>query len=205
LNAFRYTDFAFRKFFEAARQAPYFEETIFVFIGDHGIDGDAGTQFPRAWTENHLTRYHVPLLFYAPKLLPPRRIHSVASMVDVLPTLAGLMNVPYRNTTFGRDLLQQQAIDGGASNVAFIIDHNDRTIGALRQAHYGVLKPATGKQEVVWADFAAAPTGAAATAPPQQEYSTTANAFYETARYLLLNNKKPPARKATASMLTRAQ
>ncbi|MGH7944121.1 MAG: LTA synthase family protein, partial [Opitutaceae bacterium] len=138
LNAFRYTDFAFRKFFAAARASPYFDDTIFIFIGDHGIGGNAGAQFPAAWTQNNLTRYHVPLLFHGPKFLRPQRIHAVASMVDVLPTIAGLSGVAYRNTPFGRDLLEQQRSDGGAGNIAFIMDHNDRTIGVLKASYYGV-------------------------------------------------------------------
>jgi phosphoglycerol transferase MdoB-like AlkP superfamily enzyme len=198
LNAFRYTDFAFRKFFEAARQSAYFDETIFIFIGDHGIGGDAGPLFPPAWTENHLTRYHVPLLFYAPKILAPQRVHAVASMVDVLPTVAGLANIRYRNTTFGRDLLQQQRIDGGAGNLAFIIDHNDQTIGVVKQPYYGVQKPAGGRHDLVWVDFASTATRDP-TASERQEYQIQASAFYEAARYLLLNNQKAADRKSTTA------
>lgn len=191
LNAFRYTDYCFRKFFDAARDAPYFDDTLFVFVGDHGIGGDAGALFPPAWTSHHLTRYHVPLLFYAPKFLPPQRIHSVASMVDILPTIAGLANVTYRNRTYGRDLLRQQQLDDGASNVAFIIDHNDQTIGVVKQQLYGVQRTG-GRHEVVWADFAA-PSPVGGLAPDdttRAEYEALAHAFHETARYLLLHNHK---------------
>ena len=205
LNAFRYTDFAFRKFFEAARQSPYFDHTIFVFIGDHGIGGNAGDLFPPAWTGNNLTRYHVPLLFYAPKILPPQRVHSVASMVDVLPTLAGLVNLPYRNATFGRDLLERQRVDGGAGNAAFIIDHNDHTIGVLKQPYYGVQKPDGGRHDMVWADFATPASASDVTPAERTEYQAQANAFYETARFLLLNNRKPAERRSGAAVLTRAR
>ena len=37
MNAFRYTDFGFQKFMEAAQKEAYFKNTIFVFVGDHGI------------------------------------------------------------------------------------------------------------------------------------------------------------------------
>ena len=205
LNAFRYTDFAFKKFFEAARQSAYFDNTIFVFIGDHGIGGDAGVSFPAAWTENHLTRYHVPLLFFGPKFLRPERVRAVASMVDVLPTIAGMANLPYRNTTFGRDLLQQQRLDGGAGNMAFIIDHNDQTIGVLKRPYYGVQKPAGGRHDMVWADFGAAPHGRNVKDADRAEYQVQASAFYETARYMLLNNQKPAAGKSGAAVLTRAR
>jgi phosphoglycerol transferase MdoB-like AlkP superfamily enzyme len=199
LNAFRYTDYAFRKFFDAARASPYFNDTIFVFIGDHGIGGNAGTAFPPAWTEHHLTRYHVPLLFYAPRLLQPQRIHSVASMVDVLPTIAGLANVSYRSRTFGRDLLRQQSIDGGAGNVAFIIDHNDRTIGVVKQQWYGVQR--RGADHVIhWADFSSAPSTLPLGNVERADYQTLADAFHETAKFLLLKNKKDIAAKPAGSL-----
>ena len=193
MNAFRYTDYCFKKFFEAARQSPFFANTIFVFTGDHGIDGNAGTMLPPAWTEQELTSYHVPLLFYSPKLIPAQRIHSVASMVDILPTLAGLVNIPYRNSTMGRDLLRQQQLDGGASNAAFIIDRHENVIGLVKQQHFARHRLDGNHPELVWADFNT-PTPAASNAPGE-DYQNLANAFYEVSRYLLLNNKKPDAEK----------
>jgi len=46
------------------------------------------------------------LLFYAPGLLGPgRRVDTVASELDILPTLASLAGVTCLNSTLGRDLL----------------------------------------------------------------------------------------------------
>jgi phosphoglycerol transferase MdoB-like AlkP superfamily enzyme len=193
MNAFRYTDFCFQKFFELARQSPYFANTIFVFTGDHGIDGNAGTMFPRAWTEQELTSYHVPLLYYAPKLIPPQRVHAVASMVDILPTLAGLVNIPYRNTTLGRDLLAQLRRDGGRSNAAFIIDRHENVIGLVKQQHFARHRLDDTHPELVWAEFNSPPP--VTPAPPDEDYQVLANAFYETSRYLLLHNQKSAAAK----------
>lgn len=195
-NAFRYTDFSFRTFIEAARQKPYFDNTIFVFVGDHGIGGNAGTMFPRAWTEQALTAYHVPLLFYAPTLLTPRRIGSVASMLDILPTAAGLVGIGYRNSALGRDLLQQESHDGGRGNVAFIIDHNNKTVGAVQGAHYALRQLDGGRETTVWSDFHSPEQ------PPttfNADLQAQATAFYETARYLLLNNRKPRADSVSTS------
>jgi glucan phosphoethanolaminetransferase (alkaline phosphatase superfamily) len=189
LNAFRYSDYTIRKFIEAAKQSPYFENTLFVFVGDHGIGGNAGTMFPPAWTDQRLTCYHVPLLFYAPKLLAPQRLHAVASQVDVMPTLAALAGLPHRNTTLGRDLLRQQQLDGGRSNAAFIVDHNTKTIGLIRESHYATHHLPTGRHELVWADFTRPmPTGGVKPLPDEQAALT--RGFYETARFLLRNNKK---------------
>jgi phosphoglycerol transferase MdoB-like AlkP superfamily enzyme len=184
LNAFRYTDYGYQKFIEVARKEKYFENTIFMFIGDHGIQGNAGTMFPPAWSDRSLTSYHVPLLFYSPKLLSPQRLHCVASQVDVLPTLAGMANINYTNTTLGRDLVQQHKTDAGSSNMAFIFDPNNNDIGVIKGEWLYMQK----QEKMWWADF----NNAASTASDslKQRYGNYTNALHETARYMLMKNKK---------------
>ncbi len=187
LNAFRYTDFSFRTFMEQAATAPYFDNTLFVFVGDHGIAGDAGTMLPPAFTRNGLTANHVPLLFYA-RNLPAMRLNDLASQVDVLPTIAGIAGIPYNNTAFGRDLLQRHAIDSGAGNRAFILDYNNKRVGNIYNNWY-YSESLQGKQSfLVWAGTGAEPTGIAP--PPTADYKWWSESIYETARYLLLHNKK---------------
>jgi phosphoglycerol transferase MdoB-like AlkP superfamily enzyme len=189
LNAFRYTDFCFRQFIEAAKKEPYFTNTIFAFIGDHGIPGNAGDLFPPAWTEGGLSAYHVPLLFYAPALIPGgHTIGCAASQVDVLPTLAGLARLPvYHNSSMGRDLLKKE--DSCRNNIAFIMDHNNKTIGITNGSWYYSRGITNSREKIVWSNFSAP----AAALPSEKErafYREQTNAFYETARYLLLHNKK---------------
>jgi hypothetical protein len=193
LNAFRYTDFSFRAFIEAARKERYFADTLFVFIGDHGIGGNAGSRFPRSWTEQGLTAFHTPLLFYAPGLLEPRRISSVASMVDVLPTIAGIAGISYRNGSLGRDLLRQEQIDGGASNVAFIIDHHNQTVGVRRGLWYATRRFAGGAARHDWADWRHPAPSLSLVPPPAlaEENETWIDALQQTSRYLLFHNRKP--------------
>jgi phosphoglycerol transferase MdoB-like AlkP superfamily enzyme len=189
LNAFRFTDYCYRQFIEAAKKEKYFSNCIFAFIGDHGIGGNAGTMFPAAWTQNGLTAYHVPMLFYSPSLLPAKRLHCVASQVDMLPTLAGLAKINYRNTTLGRDLLQQYAKDSCRSNTAFIMDHNDNSIGVVNgQLYY--TRNQSGKQEsLVWADYLN--KGELVNNDSVlNRYRELTDAFYQTTRYMLFNNHK---------------
>lgn len=189
LNAFRFTDYCYRKFIEAAQKEKYFDNTIFMFIGDHGINGNASAMFPPAWTDEALTSYHVPLLFYAPKLLKPQRLHCLASQVDVLPTLAGLARMGYRNTTLGHDLMDEYRRDSGRSNMVFIIDPNNADIGVINRSWYYTRNLQSKKEKMVWADFARPETDAGKDSllEVNRKYTT---GFYETARYLLMNNKK---------------
>lgn len=190
LNAFRYTDYCFKKFIDAARKEAYFRNTIFVFIGDHGIAGDASAMLPKAFTDQVLTAEHVPLLFYAPALLQPKKYDVIASQIDVLPTVAGLCKVPHSNTTLGRNLLDsnRMAADSGKSNCAFIIDTERKQIGVIKTPYYysyGVngnsfeqISNIVTNEKVVLTDSL------------RHQYRTMTDAFYETSRYLLLNNKK---------------
>jgi len=104
-NAFRFLDHAIGVFIEGARREPWFADTIFLFYGDHGLPGSA-PHIPPGDQEAGLMHFHVPLLVYGPGLVPGgRRIDTVASELDVLPTAAALAGLPYVNSAFGRDLL----------------------------------------------------------------------------------------------------
>jgi phosphoglycerol transferase MdoB-like AlkP superfamily enzyme len=185
-NAFRYTDFCYRKFMEAAKKEAYFNNTIFVFIGDHGIGGDAGNMFPKAWTQE-LTSMHVPLLFYAPKLFTHQQYNFPVTQCDVLPTVAGLCKIAYTNTTLGRDILSSAIQQNSAVQAAFIYNPDKRRIGIVKDSvfySYGI----NGKMnEQTWS--------ITNNIIPQlshsekDKYFDITEAYYQTARYMLLNNK----------------
>ncbi|HEY4108927.1 LTA synthase family protein [Puia sp.] len=188
MNAFRYTDFGYRSFIEAASKEGYFDNTIFLFVGDHGIPGDASALLPRAWTDQRLTAEHVPLLIYAPKLLAPRRIGGECSQVDVLPTLAGLCGLGYRNTTLGRDILDSARYRG--KELAFIYDPDQFYIGVVRGDYFYRRQLKTGKEEMVSVVNNDPPPAAVIQGPVKQEMARLSDAMYEAARYMLLKNKK---------------
>jgi phosphoglycerol transferase MdoB-like AlkP superfamily enzyme len=194
LNAFRYTDFGYQKFMEAAKKEPYFDNTIFVFVGDHGIRYNGKLEyFPKSWTEQGLTCEHVPLLFYAPKFLLPERIHDVCSQVDVLPTIASLARVSYRNNTFGRDLFDAVSpVKTSNEKYAFIIDHDLKTIGLAGNQYYYLKNLKTGKEDFVSMTGNDPVPVNAATDSIKNYLQQLTGAYYETAKYLLLNNKKKP-------------
>jgi phosphoglycerol transferase MdoB-like AlkP superfamily enzyme len=107
-NGLRFLDHSLGHFFKLARQAAYFKNTIFVMYGDHGVH--APTQIP--WEQLLLAQYHVPLAIYAPGFIKEgRRIDTVASLVDAMPTYLSLMGISYLNTTLGRDLLASRPDD----------------------------------------------------------------------------------------------
>ncbi|HEY4936904.1 MAG TPA: sulfatase-like hydrolase/transferase, partial [Puia sp.] len=187
MNAFRFTDFCFQKFIEATKEEKYFANTIFVFVGDHGIAGDAGNMFPRAWTNERLDVMHVPLLFYSPSLLQPKRVHDFVSQIDLLPTAAGLAKISYRNTTLGRDLL-----DSGYNRekaFSFLYDPDQGYIDLLMGSYLYRSNLHTHKEEM-YSVTGNDPVNPVIIPDTLRKMSTLTTAFYETALYMLLNNKK---------------
>lgn len=184
-NCFRYSDYCFQKFLEAAQKEDYFHNTIFVFVGDHGLAGNATAMYPAIWTDYRLTDEHVPLLFYAPYLLSPQRRKEVVSQVDILPTIAGLLHQSYVNTTLGRDLLDPDK----KNNYAFITN-TAGGIGMITDDFYFTRNINFPDEEMIPMH----PDANKLYSRQQKDsirkkLSIFTNAYFETARYLLMNNK----------------
>jgi phosphoglycerol transferase MdoB-like AlkP superfamily enzyme len=99
-GAVKYTDWAIGKFMEVAAARPWFKDTVFVFIADHTSHGRGRTDLP---PEN----FHIPLIFYSPSHIAPAEIDSIASQIDVAPTLLAMLNVGYTSHFFGQDILTE--------------------------------------------------------------------------------------------------
>ncbi|PTQ69456.1 LTA synthase family protein [Pseudomonas sp. GV071] len=122
LTAMRYSDWALGQFFEKARKAPYFKNTLFVIVGDHGFGSD------EQLTEMDLFRFNVPLLLIGPGIqekFGPLR-HTVGTQIDIVPTIMGRLGGQVRHQCWGRDLLTLPEGDHGI----------------------GVIKPSGGEQTV---------------------------------------------------------
>ncbi|MDW3711361.1 MULTISPECIES: LTA synthase family protein [unclassified Pseudomonas] len=109
LTAMRYSDWALGQFFEKAKQSPYYKDTLFVIVGDHGF----GT--PEQLTDIDLYRFNVPLLLIAPGIQEKfgARTDVVGTQVDVVPTIMGRLGGETRHQCWGRDLLSLAPEDKG--------------------------------------------------------------------------------------------
>ena len=125
LTAMRYSDWALGQFFEKVRKAPFFEETLFVVLGDHGFGG--GEQL----TEMNLSRFNVPLLLIAPGIQEKfgARRDTVGTQVDVVPTIMGRLGGTVRHQCWGRDLLNLPAGDSGFGVIK--PSGNDQTVAIV--------------------------------------------------------------------------
>ena len=187
LNAFRYTDFCYQQFFEAAKKEKYFANTVFIFVGDHGIAGDAKAIYPASWTEQRLSSEHVPLLFYAPALVQPKLVHAACSQIDIMPSVASLLKVPYHNNSMGRNLFDTTST---TEKYAFIIDHETKDIGLVDSQYYFLKNLKTSKTSLVSVVNNDAILPSQKVDSIKNKLGRLTDAYYETARYLLFNNKR---------------
>jgi hypothetical protein len=112
LDAMRYSDWAIGQFIAKARQSPYFQRTIFVFVADHagGYRQDA---------PDPVSSFRVPFIIYAPGIVgEPRRVPAVCSQTDVAPTIMSLLGGSYEHCFFGSSVLDRPAEAGRALMVS---------------------------------------------------------------------------------------
>jgi len=109
LTAMRYSDWALGQFFEKAKKSPYYKDTLFVIVGDHGFGS------PEQLTEMDLFRFNVPLLLIGPGVREKfgERRDTVGTQIDVVPTIMGRLGGSSRQQCWGRDLLTLPEGDAG--------------------------------------------------------------------------------------------
>ncbi len=124
-GAVQYTDHAIRQLIEDARSHEWFDDTIFIVVGDH-CASSAGRR------DLNVAKHHIPLILYSPKHIAPRHNDRVASQIDLAPTLLALLNFDYTARFFGHDL------EGPGTDRALI--GNYQTLGLLEPGELSALK-----------------------------------------------------------------
>ncbi len=98
---YQYSDWTIKHFFDLAKKQPWFDQTIFVLMADHGQNFDPTYEMP-------LSYHHIPLYFYAPNWIQPEVRNQIVLQMDVFPTLMHFLNRSYENKTMGLDLLKDK-------------------------------------------------------------------------------------------------
>ena len=184
LTAMRYADWTLGQFFAKVQESSYFNETLFVLLGDHGFC------VPQQLTDIELLRFHVPLLLLAPDLQDQfgSKNSIVSTQVDVVPTIMGLLGKPFLHHCWGRNLLNVADDDPGFGIIK--PSGSDPTVAMLRGERI-LVKPPDGHNPQLY-NFKLYPQPQAQVYNKQtcaNEMETTLNAYVQTAMDALLTNR----------------
>lgn len=95
-NAVKYADHALGQFIDRAKASSYWADTLFLVVADHDTRVYGNELVP-------IGKFHIPGVILGADVVP-RRIDSVASQIDLAPTLMSLMGVDSEHPFLGRDL-----------------------------------------------------------------------------------------------------
>ena len=96
-QAVEYADWAMNRFLAMASEREWFDDTLFVIMGDHGRAITSDFEIPESLN-------HVPLLFYSPKHIAPEVRSDLVAQMDVAPTVLSMLGLEYDNRSIGIDL-----------------------------------------------------------------------------------------------------
>ncbi|MCB0361312.1 MAG: sulfatase-like hydrolase/transferase, partial [Bdellovibrionales bacterium] len=189
-NSLRFSDFSLGHFMNLAKESKYFDNTLFVVIGDHGLPDLGAAHLSPGERFYHLTRFHVPLLMYHPHWGNPEFIDTLATEPDVLVSLASLTGHKTLVRNLGRDLWDPRF---NQTRYAFhyVYYRSPPHIALLDDQYYLLAEPShiMGLFDVGGGN----PEKDLQSQLPErtQMMSDLTFGLYETARYLLYNNPNP--------------
>ena len=97
-----FTDFCIGQVIQKLKQLGLYDSSLIVLTGDHGeMLGEHGEQEHTYFIYESAIK--VPLLFKLPGRSRPRRISDIAGLIDIAPTICGLLNIDTDHMQ-GRDL-----------------------------------------------------------------------------------------------------
>ncbi|WP_202210889.1 LTA synthase family protein [Pseudomonas paraversuta] len=182
LTAMRYSDWALGQFFEKARKEPYFKETLFVVVGDHGFGNE------QQISEMDLGRFNVPLLLIGPGIQEKfgARNDTVGTQVDIVPTIMGRLGGEFRQQCWGRDLLTLPEGDKGTGVIK--PSGSDQTVAVISGDHL-LVQPKDMLAKVWQYKLGANPEAKVVTdSPDEAELKKKLESFLQTATKSLMDN-----------------
>lgn len=138
-GAVKYTDYAIHKFLKVSESKPWFHNTIFVIVADHGVGGRGTTEIP-------MELYHIPFFIYSPMNIKAQKVERLSSQIDVAPTLLAIMNFKYDSKFFGKNILdmtpeEERAVLGTYSTLGFYTKGTLVSLGVNKSVSFNKYDP----------------------------------------------------------------
>jgi len=144
LDGQRFLDYSVKHLITLAKKEKYFKNTIFIFIGDHGLSR-RGDHLHEAEQTYGTATLHTPLIIYAPELIKHKKFDYPVSEIDIMATIVGLTAVPYINAALGRDILDKDF--ERKKHYAFYIQHENNPLLSLIGKEYIFRVRANGEEK----------------------------------------------------------
>ena len=188
LNGIRYLDFNVAKFLERAKTSGYYDNSIFVFFGDHRGGMKKLNFLNNKEDDIGIQVHHVPFFIHAPKYIKPKIIDKYAKLIDIFPTATSLAKIDYSNFTLGRDLLDSTNTNTAA--FVYIQNKGEKAVGVIKNEYY-YEKTNISKQSILY-NLNDNNTKDIKLDNPKvsAELDSLLSAYYHTTKYLYFNNKK---------------
>lgn len=99
-----YEDRAIRHFFRLAEKQPWYRNTIFIIVGDHGFRDLKGTLY-----DSRFVLPHIAMMIFTPdgSLQPQRMETKFVTQFDMPPTILSLVGYPGEYVALGKDMLNR--------------------------------------------------------------------------------------------------
>lgn len=188
LNAVRYLDFNINEFLKRAKKSGYYDNTIFVFFGDHQGGMKEVTHFKPVEDKLGILRHNVPFFIHAPKLIKPINITKNVNLVDIVPTTMSLIKRNYTNYTLG-----QNALDTLKTNTFSFIYKNikgEPASGIIKDSLYYYKTVFNKKHQLINLKNNSLKDISEQNKELTKKMDDLLNSFYHSTKYLYYNNKK---------------
>ena len=97
----QYADWSIGEFLRKAKKQSWYENTLFVFLGDHGLSMGHTYEMP-------ISYHHVPCIIHLPKYFKPSTIVTPTYQPDIPATIMGILQMNFHNETFGLDIFKKK-------------------------------------------------------------------------------------------------
>ena len=188
LNGMRYLDFNVARFLERAKKSGYYDNTIFLFFGDHR----SGTKKLNFLKDNEddlgIQVHHAACFIHAPKFVKPQVIDKYAKLVDIFPTATSLAKIDYTNYTLGRDLLDTTRQNTAA--FVYIQSKGEKAVGLIKDGFYYEKTNISKKTSLFSLQTKTFKDIKLEKPIITEQMDSLLSAYYLTTKYLYFNNKK---------------
>ena len=155
-----------------AKQKPWYKNTVFVIMSDH-CASSAGR-----W-ELDVNNYHIPALIFNSPNIQPEKVNTLASQIDVFPTLFSVLNWDYTSNFFGKNILTMQPEDerafiGNYRKLGYLKDNKVMVLDEQKNSHFYLCNPLDNSQKLI---------------PTDKDFEHRSISFYQVADGLYRNGK----------------